>query len=246
MTPSVTQSNILQQLRTFLVEVLPDGIDAITGQMNRVPEPKEGDFVEMIPTAMRRLSTNVDSSADAAFTGSIAGTTMTITAVDPDFPNGSIGEGSFVYGNQVVAGTRVVEVLTGTGQIGSYEVAPSQMLGSRTLSAGAKAVMQPEALTIQLAFHTAGIAALDLATTVSALMRDEFAVQQFANQSPNYGVVPLYADDPVQRPFLNDQQQFEYRWTVDALLQANPVISVPQEFADSVDLEVISVEAMPP
>jgi hypothetical protein len=83
----------------------------------------------------------------------------------------------------------------------------------------------------------------DMAVTVSTLLRDEYGANQFANQSPHYDVTPLYADDARQLPFINDQQQYEWRWVVEALLQANVVVSVPMQFADVVGIEVISVEA---
>ncbi len=166
-----TQSNLLAALKSFLVAVLPvngpDGkpLDIIAAQQNRIPEPRGASFVVMTPTRMERIETNVDSVADANFTGSFAGTTMTISAVDPRFP------------------TR---------------------------------------------------------------LRDGFGVEPFANQSPNYGVVPLYADDARQLPFTNDQQQVETRWVVDALLQANVVVSVPQQFADTVGLVLEDVDAVFP
>ncbi len=96
-------------------------------------------------------------------------------------------------------------------------------------------------------FHSAPISnAGDMASVVSTLMRDAYAVQQFANQMPNFGVFPLYADDASQMPFQNDQQQWEWRWIVECLLQANITISIPQQFADSVQVEVISVDATYP
>jgi hypothetical protein len=85
-----------------------------------------------------------------------------------------------------------------------------------------------------------------MAQTVSTLMRDAFAVEQFAAQEPNYGVVPLLADDPRQRPFINAEQQVEWRWSVEAMLQANQVLSVPQQFADSASVDLVSVDAAYP
>ena len=45
---------------------------------------------------------------------------------------------------------------------------------------------------------------------------------------------------------INDQQQYEWRWVVEAMLQANQVVSVPQQFADQVTVEIISVDASYP
>lgn len=242
MTPSVTQSNVTKQLRAFLLAVLPPGVAVVLAQGNRVPEPQVGDFVVMTPIRQERIETNVDDYADAAFTGSIAGATMTITDIDDRFPNGKISIGSTIYG--VGVNTVVTTILSGSGQVGTYTVDPPVTVGAETLSAGAKSIEQQVKFTVQLDFHSAlpGNAG-DMAVTVSTLMRDGFAVDQFANQSPNFGVVPLLADDARQMPFQNAETQLEWRWVVDCWLQVPVVISVPQQFADSVDLDVISVDA---
>jgi hypothetical protein len=78
-----------------------------------------------------------------------------------------------------------------------------------------------------------------MAQTVSTLFRDDFAVQQFANQDPNYGVAPLLADDPKQVPFLNAEQQYETRWVVDVKLQTNQVIDWPMQFADQLAITIL-------
>lgn len=247
MTPVPTTDNILASIRSFLVAALPTDVSAVAGQPNRIPEVASPRFVVMSPPRFERIETNTDSYADAKFTGSIAGKTLTITAVDPKFPNGQIGIGSGIFGASVAAGTNVTAILTGTGQIGTYTVNNSQTIAAETISAGAKSITMPAKATVQLDFHSADDTSGDLANVISGLMRDSFAVDQFANQSPNYGTVPLYADDARQLPFWNDQQQIEWRWVVEALIQCNVVVSVPQQFADSVTLGVQSVdEIFPP
>lgn len=244
MDPTPTQSNAMAQLRSFLLAVLPAGVEVLQAQPNRVPEPAGPNYVLMTPRRLDRLRTNVDAYRDARFTGSVAGATMTIAAVDPDFP-GQLAVGSVVFGAGVAAGTTVTALGTGAGGVGTYSVAPAQTVASRALSSGVKTVEQGQRITVQLDFHADPAADVsgDMATTVSTLFRDGYAVEQFAGQDPNYGVVPLHADDPAQRPFFNDQQQAENRWVVEAMLQSNVVVSVPQQFADSVDLDLVSVDA---
>lgn len=243
MTPIPTVSEILTSLRSFLTAVLPTDVQVVQGQPNRVPEVSASRFVIMSPPRFERLETNVDTSTDAAFTGSIAGTTLTITAVDPRFPNATLAIGSMIFGPNVADGTEVTAFGTGTGQLGTYTVNNSQTAPSETISAGFTTAQMATKVTVALDFHSNDQTAGDLANTVSALMRDPYAVDQFANQSPSYGVVPLYADDAVQRPFLNDSQQIEWRWAVDALLQANIMLTVPQQFADSVTITLRSALA---
>jgi hypothetical protein len=247
MTPSPTQSNVFAQLRSFLLSVLPAGVVVVPAQQNRVPEPAGVDFVVMTQIRQERLETNVDGYADGVFTGSIAGTTLTITAVNPKFPNAQIGVGGTIFGVGITAGTSVSAILTGTGQIGTYTVSPPQTVGPLTISTGTKQIMMPTKHTIQLDFHSADLSSAgDMAATVSALFRDEFAVLQFQGQSPYYGVAPLYADDARQMPFLNEESQIEWRWVSECILQSNIVISVPQTFADSAVLTPVSVDAKYP
>ena len=46
--------------------------------------------------------------------------------------------------------------------------------------------------------------------------------------------MPLYTEEPRQTPFFNGESQFEERWTVDAVLQMNASITLPQLFAEQV------------
>lgn len=240
MTPSPTESNVRAALRSFLLDVLPSGTEVIVAQQNRVPEPRVGSFVLMTPLRLERLETNIDSSADVRFTGSISGTTLTVTEMD----FGTILVGATVFGVGVTANTKIMALGTGTGGTGTYTVSPSQTVASETLSAGSKIIEQHEIFVMQLDFHSDALGdSADMATVVAMTMRDEYAADQFANQVPYYGVVPLYADDPAQRVFVNDSSQYESRWVVDAMLQANPIIVVPQQYADAVDVDVVSVEA---
>lgn len=240
MTPSPTDEQIFVALWTFLTAILPDGIEIIRAQENRVPEPVGTNFVVMNEVRRQRLATNIDDYEDVKFTGSIAATTMTVSAV----ARGSITAGRFLYGTGVTANTKVVAQLTGpAGGAGTYTVSISQTVTSRTLSAGVKSVEQETGIAIQLDVH--GPLSSDNAQTISTLFRDEYAVDSFAAQSPAVAV-PLYTEEPRQMAFINEGQQYEDRWVVEAMLQANPVVEVPQQFADSVTGEAISVEAAYP
>jgi hypothetical protein len=64
-------------------------------------------------------------------TGSIAGTTLTITAVT----TGVLGVGSIIDGTGVTAGTTVTALATGTGGVGTYTVSASQNVSATTITA---------------------------------------------------------------------------------------------------------------
>ncbi len=83
------------------------------------------------------------------------------------------------------------------------------------------------------------------ATIVSTLMRDGYAVDQFA--ASGFPGTPLHADDPRQVPFLNAEQQWETRWVVEARLQADETVTgIPQQFAGVLNVTLIDVDAAYP
>lgn len=245
MTPSPTTANALTQLGKFLLAVLPSGVEVVQAQPNRIPEPKSTSFVVMTPIRQERLRTNIDTYADSKLVGSIAGNILTVTAVDPDL-DGAIMVGSTIFGVDVLDGTRVQSLGTGTGGVGTYVLNNTQTVASRTLSAGAENIEQGVNQVVQLDFHSSTISSSDMATTVATLFCDAYAVDSFAAQSPNYGVVPLYTTDPRQMPFLNAEQQYEWRWVLECMIQSNAIVIVPQEFADSATIEPINVDAVYP
>lgn len=238
-----SQSNLQKALRAFLIDVLPSGVEVIAAQANRVPEPSTSNFVVMTPTRMQRLRTNVSTEEDVKFTGSVSGTTLTITSVD----FGAVVVGSELFGVGVATGTTIVSQDSGTdGGAGTYTVSVSQTIASEVLSAGRRVVEQAVEWTVQLDFHSADTsAAANMATVVSTLIRDPYGIDQFEGQSPNYGVVPLHADDPRQAPFINENQQFEWRWVLEACLQVDHTVSLVHQYADSIDLVTIDAELYP-
>ncbi len=64
------------------------------------------------------------------FTGSIAGTTLTVSAISA----GNIALGQYLSGSGVTAGTKVIKFLTGAGQTGTYQVSASQTATSTTIT----------------------------------------------------------------------------------------------------------------
>ena len=64
------------------------------------------------------------------FTGSISGTTLTVTAVTSGF----VGVGSTISGTGVTAGTTITGLISGTGGVGTYTVSASQTVASTTIT----------------------------------------------------------------------------------------------------------------
>ncbi len=68
---------------------------------------------------------------EAVWTGSISGTTLTVTSVS----SGIVYNGLTLVGNGITAGTTITSDLTGTaGGVGTYRVSASQTVGSESMS----------------------------------------------------------------------------------------------------------------
>lgn len=80
-------------------------------------------------TGERRVG-GVIGNGSGVVTASIAGTTMTASAVT----SGAIEPGMTLTGTGVTAGTKVVRVLTGSGGVGTYEVSVSQTVSSTAIT----------------------------------------------------------------------------------------------------------------
>lgn len=71
------------------------------------------------------------NSTNAVVTGSISGTTLTVTAV----ASGTLSIGVVLSGTGVTSGTTITALGTGTGGTGTYTVSASQTVSSRTITA---------------------------------------------------------------------------------------------------------------
>lgn len=241
-TPVPAQDDVMTALRSFLISILPAGIEIVQAEESRVPEPDGADFIVLTPLLRERLGTNVDVYADCAFAGSVSGSSLTVASVQ----FGTIQIGAPLFGAGVAAGALIQSQATGTaGGVGSYTLSAPQTGVSGVLAAGVRNIVQPSQLTVQIDIHSADVSdAADMAQTISTLMRSDVAVDAFAASSPK--VSPLYATDPRQMPFMNAEQQYETRWVLDAMLQAEQSIPAPQQFAASVTINFFPADIVEP
>jgi hypothetical protein len=89
-----------------------------------------------------------------------------------------------------------------------------------------------------------GVSAMDNANMLSMMLRSDYACQKFA--ASGLDMQPLYANDAHQMPFVTGEEQYMERWVFDAVLQFNPVVTVPQDFADSLEVGLIDVDVVYP
>lgn len=78
-------------------------------------------------------------------------------------------------------------------------------------------------------------------TAIGRLFRDPFGCKELAPICE-----PLYATVARMMPLVNGSQQYERRYTFELVLQYNPVITVSQEFADSLNLTLLNVDKVYP
>lgn len=89
MTPDITDDAIMAAMGGFLEAVLPDGVEVIQGQANRVPEPKSPDFVVMTDASRRQLSTTTHSYDPVAGTNAVGRSNALTIQLDVYGPNSS-------------------------------------------------------------------------------------------------------------------------------------------------------------
>ena len=244
---SITETNVFTALKavlqTFGLQTatgasLP-AAQIIQGQVNRVPEPQATDFIVMWPLMRNRLATNIDDWLDNSFVASITSNVLDVTHID----KGSVIVGLPVYGSGIASGCRITSQLTGTpAGIGTYSVTTTPDVVSETMYGGEYDATQYTEMVIQCDVH--GPTSGDNAQRISTLMRDMYGVAAF--QTVMDGITPMYVDDPRQLPFTNAEQQWENRWTIDLHLQVNIELTLSQQFADTLTVGVISVEATYP
>lgn len=98
---------------------------------------------------------------------------------------------------------------------------------------------QPQQMTMQLDCYSP--AASEWSDILTTLLRSSVGCDALAPTCQ-----PLYADDPARIPLANGEDQYEDRWKVTLQLQYNPVVVTPQQFADTLAVTLIEVDATYP
>lgn len=107
---------------------------------------------------------------------------------------------------------------------------------------GVLSLTQPTKVTIQIDVH--GPNGAENVQVITTLFRSGYACDIFA--ASGFDVTPLYTGEPHQAPYMNAEQQVETRWSVDAALQANQIVTVGQQFAGALAIGLIDIDATYP
>jgi hypothetical protein len=230
-TPS--QDDIFTALRTVLLRLVPDGAEVVQGQDNNVTAPQSPDYVVMTILRRERISTNVIAWQDCALIGSAAGTVLTVEQVTL----GALAAGRPLYGTGV-SPDPIIVALNGDG---TATLSAPAVFASRPLAAGARALRQATRVVMQLDVHGDDLSrASDTAQAIATVLRDVSGVEML--RVSGLPITPLHADDPKQVPFVNAEGQYESRYVVEAHLQADQTLLLPQEFADRLEVDRIPAD----
>lgn len=112
--------------------LVPSVIGFLNSSAGQVKITDNGVNVYIVDGAYR-YTWRISSPANAVFTGSVSGTTLTVTSVS----TGSIATGQSLYGVGVSAETVITALGTGTGGAGTYTVNVSQTVTARSLNSTA-------------------------------------------------------------------------------------------------------------
>lgn len=96
-------------------------------------------------------------------------------------------------------------------------------------------VSGPNRIDIQMDFY--GESAGEFCKVVKSVFRTDYAFQNFPEN-----IKPLYTNDGMQVPLITGEEQYESRWTLTVSMQYNPIVTVPQQFADEASVALF-VEA---
>lgn len=106
--------------------------------------------------------------------------------------------------------------------------------------AGTLTLTRPTQWTAQLDCY--GDGAQNMALAISIALRSAYGCDALKAS----GAQPLYTGDPRQLPFTTGEHQYLERWSIDAVLQFNPSITVPQQFADELHVDLTEVDTTYP
>lgn len=84
----------------------------------------------------------------------------------------------------------------------------------------------------------------DLATIIATLWRSNYGCNDLQLRLP--GFQPLYSSEPRQMNFINSEAGYEQRYTLDLISNFRPIVTVPQDFATRLDLQLIEVDTTYP
>ena len=155
---------------TYTVPTIVGGVDPSSNTL--MPTGSVPPSVPAGAFSYTSTTSSVTLVVGASFTATISGALMTVSAV----ASGSISVGMVVAGTGVTAGTRILQLGTGSGGTGNYILDTSSTVGSGTSMTGSPVVYRADGTTIALSAGSQAVTGLASGTTykVYPYMVDNF------------------------------------------------------------------------
>jgi hypothetical protein len=101
---------------------------------------------------------------------------------------------------------------------------------------GSRSVSASWQVNVQMDFY--GPESGNWAAAFCTLFRDDYGCDFLAPECQ-----PLYADTPKLAPWVSSEAQWVHRWTVSAAFNWRELVTVSQQFADALEVELVEVDA---
>ena len=95
-----------------------------------------------------------------------------------------------------------------------------------------------QSMRVDMQIDCYGPSAGDWAAAMTTLFRDQYGCNALAP----FNCQPLYAEEARMMPLIDEESQYEQRWTWTATLQYNPTVIAPEQFADVANIDLIDVD----
>ncbi|MBO9332880.1 hypothetical protein GHR37_27440 [Achromobacter xylosoxidans] len=131
-------------------------------------------------------------------------------------------------------------VVTPAGMVGLS--LPVTAYADPTPGTGTRTLTRPTQWAAQVDCY--GERAQDRALVLSIALRSQYGCEFLGELGRSQ---PLYTGEPRQMPLVTGEDQYMERWSFDAVLQFNPSITLPQQFAEHLHVDLVEVdEKYPP
>ena len=125
--------------------------------------------------------------------------------------------------------------------IGRYRQSTNQVKYSSSTNALLDQQGQKQSTRLDVQVDCYGPTSPEMAQIISTEFRSTVGTDYF--NDAGFDRAPLYTSEPRQLPFHDEGNQVQIRWSLDLSLEYDPTVTSTQQFADSLAVGIISVDA---
>jgi hypothetical protein len=180
----------------------------------------------------------------AAFTGSISGTMLIVSAL----ASGNINVGDVLFGSGVPANITIASLGSGTGGTGTYNLSTSLSISSEAMTSATMTMVHTELQKYETTFQISALAtqnpttptqytASDIVNLIAYILQSSVAINTF--QASNVGIERIM---DVRNPyFMDDRQRFEASPSLDFVLAHDQIITTATPIVNAEELQILTV-----